>query len=114
MKKNIFDKIEGERQEKLGKVDNSYEEISDMLKTEATKDAGRTSLNMDKLQKFVKTRRIWEQANKVIDEAGLRVRDTPYYPEENLKFDENGRCLIIIVNSKASKNTMRALGAPLV
>lgn len=114
VKKNIFDKIEGERQEKLGKVDNSYEEISDMLKTEATKEAGRTSLNMDKLQKFVKTRRIWEQANKVIDEAGLRVRDTPYYPEENLKFDENGRCLIIIVNSKASKNTMRALGAPLV
>lgn len=33
--------------------------------------------------------RYWERGNRITQE-GIRVRDTPYFPEEQLQFDEKG------------------------
>ena len=48
------------------------------------------SASVDAEEKLIKNKvRFWEKGNE-INEDGYKIRDTAYYPEENLEFDSNG------------------------
>ena len=88
--------------------DNSLEYLSDAKKLERNPRALDRNEN---LERFIERTSFWEEANK-FNEDGKKIRNTPYYPEEELTFNENDRCVLFKMTGDTPKKYIRALQIP--